>query len=500
MFSELVKTVKVQLYERVTSPLLAAFFISWCLWNYRFLLVLADKSKIENKFLIIDTVLYPSWSQYLYINFLGPLLTALGMLYIYPLPARKVFEYNRKQQLKLRIIQQEIEDETPMTLEEGRVIRQEALKLELEFHSQLKKKDEEITDLKTMLIKLTEQATEISNTLVAEATNENINVGDPLPNGHDLPDVTDHELLAPTVTPSAIINNTSVEVVEQGQKDEQLPLPPRTLFFNEFWKLDDHALNKEAELIINEIQESTSHNATELLTVIQRLFFLSSEGIIKITTNELKDIFLRVITEIFAKGGLNFDQFYFSSRLQVVNDVNNEDYKSVKEKLMNYKEVAYEMAESKEINDLFSLLDNDEVGFLKSLYSSPKFDTVPLFKYIPIDDVFKTIVNSTPDTILKLAEFLNHRYRAVNIREFLSEDAQPLYELLLLLNETSIQNKYTGTKGYAIKSLIKALEGISPRLSPDRAATELISAAGDNVQGEQNDGQHVNDAEVSQSK
>jgi len=48
-------------------------------------------------------------------------------------------------------IRQKIEDETPLTIEESRAIRREALNLELEYHRELKAKDDEIRRLRELL-------------------------------------------------------------------------------------------------------------------------------------------------------------------------------------------------------------------------------------------------------------------------------------------------------------------------------------------------------------
>jgi hypothetical protein len=44
MVNEIVKSAKAQLSERIASPLIGSFVISWCLWNYKFLVILFSAS------------------------------------------------------------------------------------------------------------------------------------------------------------------------------------------------------------------------------------------------------------------------------------------------------------------------------------------------------------------------------------------------------------------------------------------------------------------------
>lgn len=479
MFSDIVKTVKVQLYERVSSPLIGAFVISWCLWNYKFLLVLIDKSKIENKLLIIDYVIYPTWYTYVNLNLLGPLVTALFMIYLYPIPARKVFEYSRKQQVELKKIQQKIEDDTPMTLEEGRAIRQEALKLEIEFHSQLKKKDEEISDLKNIVVKLNEansksqiSATDVGekipedvNTIVKENTStetvtpkDNSIINSTKDNSNEKPDTNDSTIIEP-------INNNEVSSVE----NENLGPSSRELFLGEFWKLDDESINAEANLLISQVSNHSITDASDILIILQRLFFFSKEGIIKISSGELKDIFQSALSSQTAKDLINFNKFNIISRAQSQNDPDNQDYKNVKEILYKLQEESYLNNRLKDVKETFSLLEKDQDAFFAKIYNDTKYETVPIFTFLDINEFAKILSNATPDTTLKMAEFLRVRYRAINIRDYLSQDAQPLFELYSSLKKTFDENIFDGSKRYCMKNLLESLESATQRLMSEES-------------------------------
>ncbi len=154
MLDDLAKTVKAQLYERASSPLLGAFAISWIAWNYRFVLVLLSSMPAAEKFTFIDANIFNSYQAIFLRGTLYPLFTTLALIFIYPIPAKFVYEYWRRRQRDLKEIQQRIDDETPLTREEARELRHETLKARLEFEQELEHRSAEITRLKETIKEL----------------------------------------------------------------------------------------------------------------------------------------------------------------------------------------------------------------------------------------------------------------------------------------------------------------------------------------------------------
>ena len=88
MLDDLMTTIKAQLYERATSPLIASFCISWLLINWKFIFtLLSDGSRIE-KLSYIETILYPTQIDYLTSWALCPLLSATAITFALPWPSR----------------------------------------------------------------------------------------------------------------------------------------------------------------------------------------------------------------------------------------------------------------------------------------------------------------------------------------------------------------------------------------------------------------------------
>lgn len=139
MIRDLFNDIKVQLYERATSPLLVSFVISWCLWNYDFLLILLSGDEPVFKISLIKISIFPSDLSWVLWRVGGPLATALAYIFVYPIPAQWVYRYTRSQHKKMKEIQQEAEDLSPLTVEESRKIRANIRTLE-------RKHDEELSE------------------------------------------------------------------------------------------------------------------------------------------------------------------------------------------------------------------------------------------------------------------------------------------------------------------------------------------------------------------
>lgn len=138
MLDDLTKEIKAQLYERVKSPLFGAFALSWVAWNYRALLAVASKMSFQETLAYLDSV-YPSGWEKLAFGLGAPLLTAVVFLLVYPYPARWMYRYWASQHKELKKVQQQIEDDTPMTQEEARALRKASLTQVAELDAEISK-------------------------------------------------------------------------------------------------------------------------------------------------------------------------------------------------------------------------------------------------------------------------------------------------------------------------------------------------------------------------
>lgn len=127
------KTVNTFVEERLLSPLLGTFAISWCAWNYKFLVILFSAASVTTTFQLIEAYAFPNLTTLLLKGFAAPLATTLAYVYFYPWPARVVFEAWRKSQLEIAKIRRKYDEETPVSHAEARELRAARYRLEEEL-------------------------------------------------------------------------------------------------------------------------------------------------------------------------------------------------------------------------------------------------------------------------------------------------------------------------------------------------------------------------------
>jgi hypothetical protein len=147
----ILKSAQKQVIERLASPLMGSFLISWPLWNYRFFVALFSQASVTNTFRLIDTVVYPHWWSFPVYGFGWPLVTALVYIFVYPYPARLAYRFSYEQQKKINDDRRGIEGLTFLTLEESRRIRAELARRENEHEAEIDKKNKEIDQLRERL-------------------------------------------------------------------------------------------------------------------------------------------------------------------------------------------------------------------------------------------------------------------------------------------------------------------------------------------------------------
>lgn len=148
MLEEIIKSAQSHINERLSSPLMGSFVVSWSLWNYKFFVILFSSATVTQTFKMIDAYIFPnSWTLMLR-GVLFPVLTATAYIFLYPYPAKFVYGFTRRRQKEINDLRQKIEDETPLTLEESRTIRAEVTRIENEHSQEIDRKNREIDRLK----------------------------------------------------------------------------------------------------------------------------------------------------------------------------------------------------------------------------------------------------------------------------------------------------------------------------------------------------------------
>lgn len=154
MIEDFTTTIKAQLYERVSSPLLSSFFVSWCCWNYKFILIVISGISVMEKLVFIDLNIFPNVRSVIVQGVALPLVTSLLLIFVYPKPAEFIYRHVKLNQRRLKEIQQSIDDESPISKEQARKIRRESLENQLKYEAELDSKTSENVRLKELIAEL----------------------------------------------------------------------------------------------------------------------------------------------------------------------------------------------------------------------------------------------------------------------------------------------------------------------------------------------------------
>lgn len=144
-------SIRQHVSDRMTSPLGGAIFISWCGWNYKFIVILISGMSPVEKFNLIGAVLFVQPSDYFLQGLLYPVVTALLYIFVYPFPARFIYEFSLSQKRKLKETMQKSYNETPMTLEDSRHIRLEHRSEITKLESDIDQKESHVKRLKAVI-------------------------------------------------------------------------------------------------------------------------------------------------------------------------------------------------------------------------------------------------------------------------------------------------------------------------------------------------------------
>lgn len=114
---DFLKDLKFAVNDRLRSPILGTFLISWISWNFSTVILVFGSGEFDKKIIMLEK-LYPSNFSYFWQGLVYPFASASAFVLIYPFIARWTFLYWIKQLKKTKEKQTKIDDETPLTLED----------------------------------------------------------------------------------------------------------------------------------------------------------------------------------------------------------------------------------------------------------------------------------------------------------------------------------------------------------------------------------------------
>lgn len=146
MQKDLKDSIKARLYDFKYTPFLSSYIFSWIYFNSKLILIFtAPNLTVEKKIEML------SWTQ---INYKMPLYFALAYVFIFPIATAIFYAVTLLYKALMNWIQQKIQDKTPLPLEQAKEIREENIKLELEYKkvvTELEKIKQEYSTKETFL-------------------------------------------------------------------------------------------------------------------------------------------------------------------------------------------------------------------------------------------------------------------------------------------------------------------------------------------------------------
>ncbi len=133
--------------ERLASPLVGTFAISWSLWNFKFFVILFSKNSVTDTYAIIQTQCFPNWYMSFFNGLVAPLTLTMAYFYLLPVLSKIIFEEWSRTQKETKDIKQRWEDQNLLGFAEGQELRK---KLRLE-QGKLEDLETEIRKLKAEL-------------------------------------------------------------------------------------------------------------------------------------------------------------------------------------------------------------------------------------------------------------------------------------------------------------------------------------------------------------
>ncbi|MEL4295862.1 hypothetical protein [Shewanella xiamenensis] len=149
MFEDISNAIKATLYERVSSPFISSFILSWCVFNYKILFILFSNMDTRYKFYEIEVLqLQPQkilgfdFSFYPYV-FLFPFLTAIFYTLVFPFIEIGLTYVWMKGQKLVKSTKVSIEDETPISQEKYTALLKKIRQMDRDYGDDLERKDNE---------------------------------------------------------------------------------------------------------------------------------------------------------------------------------------------------------------------------------------------------------------------------------------------------------------------------------------------------------------------
>lgn len=174
MFEDVIKGIREYISDRFMSPLGASLTVSWCIWNYKALLIVFSGESAIRKIHLIHLVYQDTGYSWLHLA-AGPLITAAFYILVFPYPSIWVYSYSLRRRKETLEARRRIDGQTPLSHEESRALRKQFEVMDQEHTSETLRLNSRIDTLKEQL----KSAVEERDLLQTELRASRVTVIDP---------------------------------------------------------------------------------------------------------------------------------------------------------------------------------------------------------------------------------------------------------------------------------------------------------------------------------
>lgn len=174
---DVLKEARMAISDRISSPIIPAFVISWTLWNYKFVMIVLSNNPVSTTIRLINEIAFPCWISVVTYGMLLPVATAGTYIFAFPFLEKFVVKFWSEKQKEIKNEKLSAESEILLTPEEGMALRRAIREIVSQHQVELSEKGVEIGALQKELSRVT---AEMSKSTRREAS--------------DLPVITEEEL------------------------------------------------------------------------------------------------------------------------------------------------------------------------------------------------------------------------------------------------------------------------------------------------------------------
>ncbi|MGY8564632.1 hypothetical protein L0938_14560 [Paracidovorax citrulli] len=148
------------------SPLGTSLALSWCAWNYKSILIVFSGEPPIRKIHLLNLVYQDAGYSWWHLA-IGPLITAAFYVLVFPYPSNWVYSYSLKRRKEALSLKRQIDDQTVLTQEESRALRNRFLELEAQHMTESVRLSNTNDSLKNQLSQLVQERDALAEELAA---------------------------------------------------------------------------------------------------------------------------------------------------------------------------------------------------------------------------------------------------------------------------------------------------------------------------------------------